>query len=74
MAQKPILLTKHAVQRCLKYNLSSEEIEKIVWEGERISNGATKTRYVFKGKRGIWVAVCQEYPDQIIVVTVTRGR
>jgi len=74
MTQKPILLTKHGVQRCLKNNLSPEEIEKIIREGERTSEGATKTRYVFQGKRGVWVAICEEYADQIIVMTITKGR
>jgi len=74
MAQKPILLTRHAAQRCLKHNLSPEEIEKIIREGEREPEGTTKARYIFQGKRGVWVAICEEYADQIIVITITKGR
>jgi hypothetical protein len=72
--KKPIRLTKHAVQRALKYDLSPELIEKIVWEGQRQREGKTKARYVFRAKNIVWVAICNEYPDQIVVVTVVKGR
>ncbi len=72
--QKPIRLTKHAVQRALKYDLDPELIERIVWEGEKQKEGKTKARYVLKTKAGVWVAVCQEYCDQIIIITLTKGR
>jgi hypothetical protein len=72
--KKPIRLTKHAVQRALKYDLSPELIEKIVWEGQRQQEGKTKTRYVFRAKGNVWVAICNEYPDQIIIITIVKGR
>ena len=72
--KKPIRLTRHAVQRALKYDLSPELIEKIVWEGQRQREGKTKVRYVFRAKSSVWVAICNEYPDQIVVVTVVKGR
>jgi len=71
---KPIYLTRHAAERALKHNLSPEEVEKIIVEGERHSEGKTKTRYVLRGKRGVWVVICEEYLDQIIVLTITKGR
>jgi hypothetical protein len=74
MSNKPLYLTRHAVQRALKYNLSPEEIETIVREGERKSEGATKVRYVLRSKSNVWVAICEEYPDHIILITITRGR
>jgi hypothetical protein len=72
--KKPIRLTKHAVQRALKYDLSPELIEKIVWEGQRQREGKTKARYVLRAKNSVWVAICNEYPDQIIIVTIVKGR
>jgi predicted transcriptional regulator len=72
--KKPIRLTKHAVQRALKYDLASELIERMIWEGERQREGKTKAKYVLKTKNGVWVAVCEVYPDQIIVITIMKGR
>lgn len=74
MQKKPVRLTKHAVQRALKYDLTPELIERIVTEGERQKEGKTKARYVLRGKRGAWVAVCEEYPEQIIIITILKGR
>ena len=67
-------MTKHAVQRALKYDLDPELIEKLVWEGKKQREGKTKTRYVLRVKSGVWVAVCEEYSDQIIIITLTKGR
>lgn len=72
--KKPVRLTKHAVQRALKYDLTPEMVEKIVAEGERQSEGKTKARYVLQTKRGVLVAVCEEYPDQTIIITIMKGR
>jgi len=72
--RKPIYLTRHAVQRALRYDLSSEEVEKIISDGEKKVEGKTKVRYVLRSKRGVWVAICEDYPDQIIVLTITKGR
>lgn len=74
MQRKPIRLTKHAVQRALKYDLASELVERMIWEGERQKEGKTKTKHVLKTKNGVWIAVCEEYPDQIIVITIMKGR
>jgi len=72
--KKPIRLTRHAVQRALKYDLTPELIERIIAEGERHKEGKTKLRCVLRGKRGVWIAVCEEYPNQIIVVTIMKWR
>ena len=74
MSKQPIYLTRHAVQRALKYDLSPETVERIIVEGEKRVKGKTKARYVLREKRGVWVAICEEQPDQIIVLTITRGR
>lgn len=73
MSDKPIYLTKHAIQRALKYNLTPELVEKIVKEGEKKAEGKTKARYVLGGRRSTWVAICEEYSDQIIVLAITKG-
>ena len=67
-------MTKHAVQRALKYDLAPELIEKIIWEGKKQKEGKTKTEYVLRGKSGVWVAICEEYFDQIVIITLTKGR
>jgi hypothetical protein len=74
LQKKPIRLTKHAVQRALKYDLAPELIEKIIWEGEKQKEGKTKAKYVLKAKNGVWVAVCEEYSDQIVIITLVKGR
>lgn len=74
MQKKPIRLTKHAVQCALKYDLAPELIEKIILEGDRQQEGKTKTRCVLRAKSGVWVAVCEEHPDQIIIITIMKGR
>ena len=71
--RKPIYLTRHAVQRALKYDLNPETVEKIIREGERKPEGKTKTRYVLRSKRSTWVAICEEHSYQIIVLTITKG-
>jgi hypothetical protein len=72
--KKLIRLTKHAVQRALKYDLDPELIERIVLEGEKQKEGKTKAKYILKTKAGVWVAVCQESYDQIIIITLTKGK
>ncbi len=72
--QKPLRLTKHAVQRALKYDLPPETIQKIIQEGQKQAEGKTKTRYVLNAKNGVWVAICQETPEFTIIITITRGR
>jgi len=74
MQKKPIRLTKHAVQRALRYDLAPEVVERIIAEGDRHEEGKTKTRYVLKTKNTVWVAICEEYPEQIIIITITKGR
>ncbi|XHH10033.1 MAG: hypothetical protein ACFCUE_05220 [Candidatus Bathyarchaeia archaeon] len=74
MQKKPIRLTRHAVERSLKYDLDPGLIEKLVWEGKKQKEGKTKTRYALRTKTGVWVAVCQESSEQVIIITITKGR
>lgn len=74
MQNRPIRLTKHASDRAIKYDLDSGAIKRVIEEGERQPEGKTKVRYVLRSKRGVLVAVCSEYNDQIIVITIMKGR
>lgn len=71
--QKPIRLTRHVVQRALKYDLPPEAIEKIIYEGQREAEGKDKTRYSISTKNDVWVAICQETPEYTIIITITKG-
>ena len=73
-AEKSIRLAKHASDRAIKYDLDSETIKRIIHEGEKQQDGKTKVKYVLRGKRGVLVAVCSEYADQIIIITIMKGR
>ena len=73
MQKKPIRLTKHAVQRALKYDLAPELIERIVWEGKKQKEGKTKTKYALRAKNNVWVAICEEYSDRVVIITLTKG-
>ena len=72
--EKSVLLTKHAAERALKYNLTKEAIIEIIRRGRRLREGKTKVRFTLKTKRGLLVAICEEYTNQIIVLTITKGK
>ena len=74
MQKRPIRLTKHASDRAIKYDLDSETIKRIIEEGERQQEGKTKAKYVLRSKCAVFVAVCSENNDQIIVITIMKGR
>jgi len=67
-------MTIHAARRALRYSLDQDDIEKIVREGQRIAEGKKKARYMMRTKRGVFVAICAESPDLIVVKTIVRGR
>jgi hypothetical protein len=70
---KPIKMTMHATERALTHNLEPEDIVKIVTEGEKIPEGKTKCRYILKTRKETLIAICDEDPERIIVITVTKG-
>lgn len=70
---KPLKLTIHAADRALAHNLDPDDIIKIVTEGEKITEGKTKCRYVLKTRGKTLIAICDEDPERIIVITVTIG-
>jgi glutamine phosphoribosylpyrophosphate amidotransferase len=72
--KKPIRLTKHASDRAIKYDLDSEAIKRIIEEGEKQEEGKEKVKYVLRSKRGVYVAICIESPEQIVIITLTKGK
>ena len=74
LSKQPIILTKHASDRAIKYDLDSQTIRRIIEEGQRLHEGKAKARYTLKTKHGTLVAICAECPDQIIIITITMGK
>jgi len=74
MGDKQIRMTRHAVERGLRFDLDPSNIEKIIREGQRFVEGKSKVRYVLRLRRGVYVAICEESPDLIVVKTITRGK
>ncbi len=74
MQKKRIALTKHASNRAIKYDLDSETIKCIIEEGKKQQEGKEKVKYVFRSKRGVLVAICAESPEQIVIITLTKGK
>jgi len=72
-ARKEIRITKHAAMRMLALDLTFDDIKKTIEPGREVREGRSKTRYVFKGKRGVLVVICHEYPDHRAVKTVLKG-
>lgn len=74
MGERRIHITIHATERALRYGLDPHEIEKIILEGERTPEGRRKARYMLRIKKSVYIAICAESPEKIVVKTVTRGR
>lgn len=74
LTKQPIVLTKHASDRAIKYDLNSALIKRIIEEDQKHQEGKTKTRYVLQTKHGTLVAICSECPDRITIITITKGR
>lgn len=74
MSGRRIHITIHATERALRYGLDPQDIERMIREGERFPEGRRKARYVLRMKRSVYVAICAESPDKIVVKTITRGR
>ena len=72
MLLKPVLLTRHASQKAFKEIIPHEHVVQAVREGMIRHEGRSKFKAVIR-KKGAWIiAVCEEYPDRITVITVIR--
>jgi len=58
----------------MRFDLDPVDFEKIILEGERVTEGRSKARYTLRTRKGLLIAVCEESPEMIVVITVTRGR
>jgi len=68
-----IRYTIHALKRMVKFGLSKDYIENVIMKyGKEIKEGKTKVKFVFKSKRGTWIAICNKTEDRCVVITVTR--
>ena len=74
MSERRISLTRHAAETMVNLDIGFEEVRKTIREGERTTEGRTKTRYALRTKRGSTVAICREFPDEVAVITVTVTR
>jgi len=73
MDEREIIPTEHAAKEMYRLNLGPTDLEKIIREGERIPEGENKARYRLRTKKGLLIAICGEYSDQIRVITIEKG-
>jgi len=71
--EKPIRFTRHAVMRLINIGLTEDDVVKAIKEGKRVGEGKIKFKAVQKGKKGRIVATCADYPDHILVITISKG-
>lgn len=72
MGERELIVSRHAAERLWGFDLLTDDLEKVIREGERIPEGKHKTRYRLRTKKGLLIAICREYPEQILVITVTK--
>lgn len=72
-SDKPIILTYHAEMRALDLNIPREIIYEAIRYGRTRREGKTKRRASLSRKENIVIIIYEEYPDQIVVKTVTLG-
>ncbi len=72
-SDKPIILTYHAEMRALDLDIPREIIYEAIRHGHTRREGKTKRRASLPRKDNIVIIIYEEYPDQIIVKTVTLG-
>ena len=70
---KPILLTYHAEMRALDLDIPREIIYEAIRQGQTRKEGKTKRRASLARKEAIIIVIYEEYPDQIVVKTITVG-
>jgi hypothetical protein len=57
----------------INLGLTEDDVVKAITEGKRVGEGKVKFKSVLKGKKGRIVATCAEYPQHILVITVSKG-
>jgi len=69
---KPVLFTRHAVVRIIALDFTEEDVLEAILSGERKREGKIKFKATLRKKRGFLIATCAEYPDHIVVITVSK--
>lgn len=59
--------------RLVNLGLTEDDVVKAIKEGKRVGEGKIKFKAVQRGKKGRMVATCADYPDHILVVTISKG-
>ncbi len=70
---KPIILTYHAEMRALNLDIPREIIYEAIRHGQIRKEGKTKRRASLSRKEKMVIVIYEEYPDQIVVKTITLG-
>ncbi|MGH9878144.1 MAG: hypothetical protein ACRD5H_10935 [Nitrososphaerales archaeon] len=70
---KPIILTYHAEMRALDLDIPREIIYEALRHGQIRKEGKTKRRASLSRKEKMVIVIYEEYPDQIVVKTITLG-
>jgi len=71
---RPVILTRHAHERLMRLGFSHSDVLRALREGERIAEGRSRARYRLRTKRGVLVVITREFPEEVFVTTVTRGK
>lgn len=59
--------------RLVNLGLTEDDVVKAIKEGKRVGEGKIKFKAVQRGKKGRIVATCADYPDHILVITISKG-
>jgi hypothetical protein len=73
LAEKPLVLTEHATRRYVALNLTPDTIRRAIRSGKRARLAKQKASATIRTKKGTVVVIFAEYPDHIVVITITKG-
>ena len=71
---KEIFFTRHALQKLFKEKLSEEVAVRAVREGAIVYEGKSKFKAILRARDCLLIAVCCEYADYILVITVLKKK
>lgn len=71
--RKPIIYRKHALKRMRERNITSEDIEAIRDSGRLVKETKGCLEYHLGKKGGALVAVFEEHPNEIVLITTWRN-
>lgn len=69
---KPIYFSRHALDRMLSSHITEDIVIKTIQEGEIKREGKSKFRAVKRSKKGLIIAICNEYADHIKIITLMK--